>query len=107
MSLRPVTLLFVMLSAFWLTVAAPLQAAAETFLVVINAGNRISASDAELREVVRQLYLKEESRWPDDLPSTPIARPVENASEGWHSRIDDRTNSPGVGSDRYITRPVA
>ena len=80
MSLRLVTLLFVVLSAFWLTVAAPVLAAAETFLVVINASNRISGSDAELREVVRQLYLKEESRWPDDLPSLPIARPVENAA---------------------------
>jgi hypothetical protein len=57
---------------------APAQAAAETFLVVINAGNRISGSDAELREVVRQLYLKEESRWPNDLPSLPIARPAKN-----------------------------
>ncbi len=78
MSLRPVMLLLVAISAFWLTVVAPVQAAAETFLVVINASNRISGSDAELREVVRQLYLKEESRWPDDLPSLPIARPAKN-----------------------------
>jgi hypothetical protein len=78
MSLRPVRFLFFVISAFWLSVVAPAQAAAETFLVVINAGNRISGSDAELREVVRQLYLKEESRWPNDLPSLPIARPAKN-----------------------------
>ncbi len=80
MSLRPVMLLFVVMAAFWLTVASPLQAAAETFLVIINANNRVSGSETGLREVVRQLYLKEESRWPDDLPSLPIARPDENAA---------------------------
>jgi len=66
-----------MLAACWLTIATP-EATAETYMVVINANNRVSGSDAELREVVSQLYLKQETRWPDDLPALPIARPNDN-----------------------------
>ena len=69
-----------MVAAIWVTLAvcAPAEAAEasrDRFLVVVNASNRTSGPDEDLRALVRQLYLGEQTSWPDEVPVMPLARP--------------------------------
>ena len=80
MLLRSINWLAALVVGLCLAAGAPIQAAAETFMVVVNANNRTSGSEAELRELVRRLYLKQEPQWPSGLYSLPFARPAEDAT---------------------------
>ena len=51
------------------------EAAAGVYLVLINANNRFSASDAEMMAHIRRLYLGPQGTWPDAGAAVPFGRP--------------------------------
>ncbi len=51
-----------------------------TYLVLVNAGNRLKGTVASLKEQVRQLYFGERREWPDARRGHPIDRPAESGA---------------------------
>ncbi len=50
--------------------------AAAEYAVIANAANPDAARGAAIREVVKRLFLKEQTNWPGGLPAKPLARPA-------------------------------
>ncbi len=47
---------------------------ASTYAVVVNAQNPFSGDDEAKREIVKHLYLKEQSSWPGGIDAVPFGR---------------------------------
>ncbi len=62
----------VLLAAVMLVLAP--AALAETYAVVVNAQNPFSGDDEAKREIVKHLYLKEQSSWPGGIKAAPFGR---------------------------------
>ena len=58
--------------------AGPLQAA--EYAVVIQASNTYSDNPESMKQVVKQLFLKQRSEWPNKIAAKPFARPADNAA---------------------------
>lgn len=56
------------------------SAAAGEFAVIVNAANTYKAPDAEARQTVKRIFLKELSKWPDGPSAKPVDRDDESAA---------------------------
>jgi len=105
-----------------LGLAGPAQAA--EYALVVNAANPAS-DDAETRQIIKRLYLKEASSWPDGAEAQPFAReagtPEQTAfytqvlgmdetavDEHWLrvKQVKGETPPRSIGSSRIIYRLV-
>ena len=71
------------LSTIWmiltlgLLAAVPAQAA--DYAVIVNSANSYSANPDSMRQVVKQLFLKERSEWPGNIAVKAFGRPAASA----------------------------
>lgn len=64
-----------------LAAAGAEQAAAAEYAVIVNAANPDAGKGEALREVVKRLFLKEQTTWPSGTPAQPLARPADSAAQ--------------------------
>lgn len=46
------------------------------YAVVVNAANTYKADTGAMKQVIKQLYLKERTDWPNKVPAKPFGRPL-------------------------------
>ncbi len=56
-------------------------AAAAEYAVIVNAANPDAGKGEALREVVKRLFLKEQTTWPSGTPAQPLARPADSPAQ--------------------------
>lgn len=61
--------------------SANLTAQSRQYVLVVNASNSYRADADTVRNVVRQLYLKQRNDWPNNIASKPFARPNGSAEQ--------------------------
>ncbi|RMF15507.1 MAG: hypothetical protein D6757_04430 [Alphaproteobacteria bacterium] len=57
------------------------SAHAAEYMVIANAANPDAAKGDAMKEVVKHLFLKEQTNWPGGLPARPLARPAGSPAE--------------------------
>ncbi len=63
-----------------LLAASPAVQAAE-YAVIVNANNPDAGKGAAMKEVVKRLFLKEQTSWPSGVPAKPLARPASSPAQ--------------------------
>ncbi len=89
---RSLTLLMAAVGAVALAVlAGPTRASvaaqADTYVVIINAGNPYAESGDSAKNMIKQLYLKERAAWPGGAESKPYGKPGDS---GEHAAFRDK-----------------
>lgn len=80
--MRPLLPLLLALLPLWQDPPAPRPAAEPPrFAVVIHAGNELTVSGDEARALIKRLFLKELTRWPDGSEARIYARVAESAPQ--------------------------
>ncbi len=60
-------------------VSLPVEAA--EYAVIVNANNPDAGKGAAMKEVVKRLFLKEQTSWPGGPPAKPLARPASSPAQ--------------------------
>lgn len=63
------------------TVGISAQAQAADYAVVVNAANAYSADEADMKNVVKRIYLKQQTNWPNGTEGEPFAREDSSAEQ--------------------------
>lgn len=63
------------------TVGISAQAQAADYAVVVNAANAYSADEADMKNVVKRIYLKQQTSWPNGTEGEPFAREDSSAEQ--------------------------
>lgn len=63
-----------------LLIASPPAVAAD-YAVIVNANNPDAGKGAAMKEVVKRLFLKEQTSWPGGPPAKPLARPASSPAQ--------------------------
>ncbi len=123
---RPLVVLAWMLAALAAgATGATGTARAAEYMVIVNAANPDAAAGASMKEVVKRLFLKEQTNWSGGVPAKPLARPAGSAAaeafaaevlemsaaeldEHWLRLKQTRGETPprSVGSARILLRLV-
>lgn len=107
-------------------VTAPVAANAAEFAVVVNAGNQYSGGESDAKEMVKQLFLKNRSRWPGNTEAKPLGRRADSPphkaflekvlkmseaqlAQHWLSLKQKTGQTPprAIGSDKMLIKMVA
>jgi len=67
-------LLAVGVLATGVTLSIQAQAHAADYAVVVSAENTYTASEADMKNVVKRIYLKQQTNWPNGVEGEPFAR---------------------------------
>lgn len=76
------------------------NAYAEEYAVIVNAENDYSAPKGQMEEVVRRIFLKQQTNWPNGIEGAPFARGDMPAQEAFNKAILDMDNA--AFSDYWI-----
>lgn len=63
------------------------NANAAEYAVIVNAENGYSASQDEMKNAVRRIYLKQQTNWPNGIEGAPFSRGEEGAQSAFNNAI--------------------
>ena len=63
----------------WIGMLPALGLAGESYAVVVNKDNSFSGTLNEMEHIVARMFLKQQTRWPNDLSSRPFDRTLESS----------------------------
>ena len=105
---------------------APQATKAKTYAVIVNPKNKCSAKDDKAKAIIKKLFLKQMSQWPDGTPAKPYGRKSAAAEQSkfvktvlgmgdaelvrhWIKMKNMKGTTPpkGVKSDRMLFKYVA
>ncbi len=55
-------------------VAPVVNAYSAEYAVIVSAENKFSASEAEMKNAVKRIYLKQQTKWPNGIAGVPFSR---------------------------------
>lgn len=86
-SINRISLVAAVLCAIFAVATIRSKAAGE-YAIVTNASNSYRADESTLRTVLKQLYLKQRSQWPNSIAAKPFGRPAGSSEhQVWLSHI--------------------
>ena len=78
------------------------QTHAAEYAVIVNAGNDYAAAEGDMKTVVRRIYLKQQTNWPNGVKAAPFSRGEDAAQTAFNKVVLDMSNA--AHSDYWIKK---